>query len=134
AAAHWAPALAAAAWVREPGTRRMATGRARPSAPGESAQPMRAMEPAVTPAIIPTAPSMLIHAKLTHERRRAARAPRIQSASRRGSVVEAGAQQASWQALDSVAEVPAGASETGCSGDRDQWIVRLGAGSIGRNL
>src|SRR2546428_13313855 len=84
---------------------------ARPSTPEESAQPMRAMEPAVTPAIIPIAPSMLIHAQLTHERRRAARAPRIQSASRRGSVVEAGAQQASWQVLDSVAEVPAGASE-----------------------
>ena len=83
---------------------------------------MRAMEPAVTPAIIPTAPSMLIHAKLTHERRRAARAPRIQSASRRGSVVEAGAQQASWQVLDSVAEVPAGASESGCSGEMDHLI------------
>jgi len=92
---------------------------------------MRAMEPAVTPAIIPTAPSMLIHAKLTHERRRAARAPRIQSASRRGSVVEAGAQQASWQVLDSVAEVPAGASESGCSGEMDHLIVRLGVGSIG---
>ena len=46
-------------------------------------------------------------------------------------MVEAGAQQASWQALDSVAEVPAGASESGCSGDMDHLIVRLGAGSIG---
>src|SRR5439155_10129345 len=118
-------------WVRDPVNRQMTMMLARPSTPEESAQPVRAMEPAVIPATIPTAPSMLIHARLTHERRRAARAARIQSASRRDSAVDAGVQQASGQAPDPVAEVLTAASGSGCSGDMGRFLGRLGAGNNG---
>src|SRR5579884_3753224 len=60
--------------VREPVNRQITIALARPSTPEESAQPVSAIDPAAKPAIRPTAPSTVIHARLAHASHRASRA------------------------------------------------------------
>jgi len=80
--AFWARASEVSEWVREPVNRQITITLAKPSTPEERAHPRSAIEPAATPAAIPSRPSTVIHPKLNHDSQRTWRAARCHAALR----------------------------------------------------
>ena len=62
--------------IREPVKRQTITSEAKPSIALSSPKPTRAIDDATSPAVIATAPSTVIHARLSHDSSRARRASR----------------------------------------------------------
>src|SRR5262249_8863010 len=68
--AFWALSSAVSDSVRPPLNRQITMTLASPSTAEERAHPTRAIDPALTPAASPTAPSIVIHARLAQASRR----------------------------------------------------------------